>query len=125
MIAALPMPWRAVDDILGSVDQWNVARQADGKSPIEIGIAVTEGRVVFGAVGGDSRLEYAVVGHPVNLSAKIEKLNKEEGTRALCTIEAYQAALAQGYRTVATVEQLTQRTVPGVSGALDLVVLAR
>ncbi len=115
----------AVDDILGSVEQWNAARQAEGKPKIEIGIAVTAGRVVFGAVGGDSRLEYAVVGHPVNLAAKLEKLNKEEGTRALCTFEAYQAALAQGYRTVATVEQLSQRSVPGVSEPMDLVALAR
>lgn len=115
----------AVDDILGSVDQWNAARRADGKAEIKIGLAVTTGRVVFGAVGDESRLEYAVVGHPVNLSAKLEKLNKDEGTRALCTIEAYEEALAQGYRTVSAVDQLTQRTVPGVSGPVDLVVLAR
>lgn len=115
----------AVDDILGSVDQWNADRRADGKPEIEVGIAVTAGRVVFGAVGGESRLEYAVVGHPVNLAAKVEKLNKDEGTRALCTFEAYQAALAQGYRTVSTVEQLSGRRVAGVSEPMDLVVLAR
>ncbi len=115
----------AVDDILGSMDQWNAARRVEGKSAIQIGMAVTVGRVVFGAVGGGSRLEYAVVGHAVNLSAKIEKLNKDEGTRVLCTFEAYQAALAQGYRPVAAVDQLTQRTVPGVSGPIDLVALAR
>jgi adenylate cyclase len=115
----------AVDDILVSVDQWNAARRAEGRRSIEIGVALTAGRVVFGAVGGGSRLEYAVVGHPVNLAAKIEKLNKDEGSRALCTVEAYQAAVSQGYRTAAPPDQLTRRDVPGVSGPLDLVVLAR
>jgi adenylate cyclase len=81
--------------------------------------------VVFGAVGGEARLEYAVVGHPVNLGAKIEKVNKREGTRALCTAAAYQTALAQGYRRARTPDRLGACPVDGVPEPVDLVVLAR
>jgi adenylate cyclase len=37
--------------------------------------------VIFGAVGDDTRLEYAVIGEPVNLAAKLDKHNKKSGTR--------------------------------------------
>lgn len=115
----------AVEHILKSVDDWNAVRGSEGRAAIKVGLAVTAGRVVFGAVGDDSRLEYAVVGHPVNLAAKLEKLNKDEGTRALCTDDAYQTALSQGYRTAAAADKLPQRIVQGVSDPIDLVILAR
>jgi adenylate cyclase len=116
---------RAVEDILANVARWNAERTADGRSPIHIGLAVTAGRVVFGAVGGESRLEIAVVGHPVNLAAKIEKLNKTLSTRALCTIDTYRAALAQGWRPGREVEELGSHEVPGVPEPVEVVCLAR
>jgi adenylate cyclase len=116
---------RAVDGILERVERWNFERAGRGQPEIAIGMAVTTGQVVFGAVGGEARLEYAVVGHPVNLGAKIEKVNKRERTRALCTAAAYQTALAQGYRPATTPERLGAYSVDGVPEPVDLVVLAR
>ena len=116
---------RAVDGILANMARWNSERAASGQVPVEIGMAVTAGRIVFGAVGGESRLEYAVVGHPVNLAAKLEKLNKSLSTRALCTAEAYQAALAQGYRPAHGPQPLGEHQVDGIADPVDLVCLAR
>jgi len=107
------------------IDAWNRERAAAGESEIRIGVAIAAGKIVFGAVGGEARLEYAVVGHPVNFAAKLEKHNKVEGTRALCTAEAYDLALAQGYAADPAHARLRARTIAGIGEPVDLVVLAR
>jgi class 3 adenylate cyclase len=54
----------------------NAQRAAEGRSTIESGIALNTGEVTagsLGASGGDlPRIEYAVVGDPVNLAQRIE-----------------------------------------------------
>jgi len=115
---------RAVEGIISRSERWNLERRGRGEPPIAIGVAVTVGRVVCGAVGGEARLEYAVVGQPVNLAAKLEKQTKVEGVRALCTAEAYARAGAQGYRPPAPLDHRPHRLVAGVPEPIDLVVLA-
>jgi adenylate cyclase len=48
---------------------------------------VATGSVMFGTIGDESRLEYTVIGEPVNLAAKLEKHMKVERVRA-CTAGA-------------------------------------
>lgn len=115
---------RAVDGILGLADAWNTERVAAGQPPVEVRAAVTAGRVVAGAVGGEARLEFAVVGHPVNLAAKLEKHAKVEGARALCTRDAFEVALVQGYVASGSPEPRAARVVAGLAEPVDLVVLA-
>ena len=67
--------------------------------PLTINFSVAHGQVVFGAVGDDTRLEYTVIGGPVNLSAKLEKHNKETGTAALTTTACVAIAKDQGFAT--------------------------
>ena len=88
---------RAVDHILAAADEWNAGRTAAGKPALGIGVAVASGRIIFGAVGDTTRLEYTVIGEAVNLAAKLEKHNKTEGVRAMTTVAAFELARAQGY----------------------------
>lgn len=88
-----------------------------------VGAAVTTGRIIFGAVGGDTRLDYTVIGEAVNLSAKLEKHTKKEEVRALCTEMAYQEAIAQNYQPPTERQKLTNRAVEGVTEPLDLMVI--
>ncbi len=113
----------AADGIVAMLDEWNRERRRVGLAPVDIGIAVTFGPVVAGAVGGEDRLEFAVVGHAVNLAAKLEKHNKVEGSRALCTKDAYEAALAQGYAPQTGHRHAPARHVDGVAEPIDLVIL--
>ena len=89
-----------------------------------MGAAVATGRIIFGAVGDESRMEYTVIGDAVNLSAKLEKHTKSEGVRALCTEDAFDMAIRQGYQPPENREQRKARRIEGVDSAVDIVILA-
>jgi adenylate cyclase len=89
-----------------------------------VGAAIATGPVMFGAIGDESRLEYTVIGDPVNLAAKLEKHTKVERVRALCPIDCWRLALAQGYAPRSSPEPRPRSRVDGVDAPLDLVVLA-
>lgn len=115
---------KAVDDIMESVAAWGVELPQEGKPPLKVGAAVATGRIIFGAVGDETRLEYTVIGDAVNLSAKLEKHTKSEGVRALCTAETFEIAARQGYRSPLNSTQRISRQIEGVDRPIDIVILA-
>lgn len=116
---------RAADGAIAAADTWAAERLASGELPVRIGVAVASGRIIFGAVGSESRLEYTCIGDPVNLSAKLEKHNSATGTRALVDAETYALALQQGYTPMLTHDRQNAAQVAGVDAPLDVVVLSR
>ena len=70
---------RAMIELCTVADGWNAERAAAGEVPLDIRFSVATGAVVVGAVGDGTRLEYTVLGAPVNLAAKLEKHTKVEG----------------------------------------------
>lgn len=69
----------SVHAALGIVDRLarlNILLQADGIPPLQIGIGIHTGEVIAGLIGPDERVEYGVVGEPVNLASRIEALTK-------------------------------------------------
>ena len=115
---------RAMDAVIETARQWREERTAAGGLAPEVNGSVATGRILFGAVGDETRLEYTVIGDAVNLSAKLEKANKDHRVRALADSATYELALSQGYRPPAEKQRLPERRVDGVNHPLDLVVLA-
>jgi adenylate cyclase len=115
---------RTLEALLTSTAAWAGERRARGLAAPAVGAAVSTGPVMFGTIGDDSRLDYTVIGEPVNLAAKLEKHTKVEGMRALCTADAYQLALDQGYEPAAAHRPLARREVAGVAEPVDLIALA-
>lgn len=124
---------RALDDLIETAAAWTAEKASGPAVPsgpdgtplqLEVHAAAATGRVIFGAVGDEARLEYTVIGGAVNLAAKLEKHNKQEAVRALTTREAYRTALAQGYRPPQEKEVRPARRIDGLAEPLDLVVMA-
>ena len=114
----------AVDEIMESATDWNAEHRQANKPTLKLGAAVATGRIIFGAVGDESRMEYTVIGDAVNLSAKLEKHTKSEGVRALCTQIAFDIAIRQGFQPPQDRKQRKARRVEGVENAVDIVILA-
>ncbi len=112
---------RTVESIQAALRSWIPPDAA--MPPIDIGMAVACGEVLFGTVGADDRLEYTVIGDPVNLAAKLEKHNKQERSQALTHAEALRLAVSQGYAPRHPPERRDARQVDGVAAPVDLVVI--
>lgn len=112
-----------VDDIVGSVKQWQLQRSQKQEVVLDVGMGLAIGEVLFGMIGDENRLEYTVIGETVNVAAKLEKHNKAEQVRALATLAVLEQAKQQGYQSTEK-EIRYKRTVAGIDEKLDLVVLA-
>ena len=103
--------------------EWARERSAAGLPAPGVGIGVAVGTVTCGAIGDAGRLEYAVIGNPVNLAAKLQNHTKAERVRALTTPDALARATAQGYTGRRAGEVRHGRVCAGLAEPIDLVVI--
>jgi adenylate cyclase len=70
---------------------------AEGKPPLEIGIGLNSGAASVGNMGSSLRYGYTALGDAVNLSSRLEGLNKEYGTHIIVSESTYTAAKDAGF----------------------------
>jgi len=114
----------ALEEALRVARDWQGERAAAGRPSPSVNGAVATGRILFGAVGDETRLEYTVIGDAVNLSAKLEKANKDLGTQGVCDATSYELALSQGYRPPEEWPRHAGLAIAGAARPMDVVVLA-
>jgi adenylate cyclase len=74
---------RAAVQMRSRLEAWNAVRLAAGKVALRHGIGIHTGTVIAGNIGSSARLSYALVGDAVNLTSRIQALNKDFGTQIL------------------------------------------
>ncbi len=113
----------AIEAVLEAGSEWTTERRRRGREAPEIAAAGAAGPVMFGTVGTADRLEYTVIGEPVNLAAKLEKYCKVERVRAIIPLATLELACEQGYEHHRRWQIRRRRPVTGVEEPLDLAVL--
>jgi adenylate cyclase len=67
----------------GALETLNRRWEADGRGPLAMGIAVHTGEAFAGTLGAPRKKKYAVLGDTVNLTSRMEGLNRDLGTGIL------------------------------------------
>ncbi|AKS36784.1 adenylate/guanylate cyclase domain-containing protein [Mycolicibacterium goodii] len=58
---------------------------------LRIGIGINSGKVIAGTIGGGGKLEFTLIGDPVNVAARVEQLTKITGDEILLTRDCVEA----------------------------------
>ncbi|MCH2108767.1 MAG: adenylate/guanylate cyclase domain-containing protein [Polyangiaceae bacterium] len=101
----------AAKKALRELERWS-AEHAE-HPPLEIGISLHIGQVMYGNIGGRSRLDFTVIGSAVNEAARVESLCKELGS-LLATGRFAEAVSGEGLRS------LGKRELRGVKDAVEI-----
>lgn len=101
---------------------WRRDREARGAAPLDIGVSIAAGEIVYGAVGHGDRLEFTVIGDAVNLAAKLEKHAKVERARIVAAKEVLDRARSQGFAGNA-VRLSLMAGVEGAAAPVDLAIM--
>lgn len=110
----------AIEAVLETGRRWSDERAAHDLAGPAVAASVTTGTVMFGTVGDAERLEYTVLGEPVNLAAKLEKHNKVERSAGVVMAQTFDSALRQGFRPRLRWDLRPACAVEGVGRAIDL-----
>lgn len=114
---------RCGEKLLEALAGWCMSREAKNLPAPGVGIGVDAGTVTCGVIGDEGRLEYAIIGDPVNRAAKLQNQTKVEGVLGLASLACRDRAIEQGYVPEGPQPVLADRAVAGVSGPVSLVVL--
>ncbi len=100
--AIRPNPWQCDDAVhaalamRASIRAYNAELAREGLPPIAIGIGIDHGPGLAGLLGSDARREYAFIGRPVNLAARLQTLTRTHRVDILVS-EALRAKLDPGF----------------------------
>ena len=108
----------ALRAMMADVAAWNAVRARAGEPPVEARFGLHYGPVVLGDIGA-TQLEFAVIGHSVNVASRLEALTRELGVTAVMSDEMRSAVLAAGGEAAGFACREGQR-IRGVEGAVTV-----
>jgi adenylate cyclase len=91
LLAVFGTPKRLENHADAALDAARAILDALGEDePLEVGIGINSGRVVAGNLGAAGRLEYGVIGDPVNVAARVQAHTRETGDALLIAADTYE-----------------------------------
>ncbi len=90
----------AAEEVLARVEALNIERRHAGQRATSLDISLHLGRVLYGNVGSDTRLDFTVIGPAVNEASRIEALCEPLGQALLMSQAFAEAATASHDRLV-------------------------
>ncbi|MCB9742166.1 MAG: adenylate/guanylate cyclase domain-containing protein [Alphaproteobacteria bacterium] len=114
--AACEAALRAARDTLSRLDDYNAAGGEGG--PLQLGLALHLGDVVFGNMGAPDRMDFTVIGEAVNLASRVERLCKQLQRDVLMT-----GAVADSLGEDAALEAMGRHSLPGLAEPADVYAL--
>ncbi len=106
---------RAAIRMRDALASFNRSQMAEHLPEIHVGFGVATGPVVAGNLGSERKIEYTVIGDPVNLAARLQELSRDIGQPILVA-----DATAQRARNVARLEPIGHRTIRGRVEPVDV-----
>jgi class 3 adenylate cyclase len=76
-------------EMLNVLKEQNPEQIAKGNPEIKIGIGINTGKVIWGTIGSETRMESAVIGDTVNLASRMQNLSKVYKTQILISDSTY------------------------------------
>jgi len=77
---------RCALDMQDRLEQLQVKWEANGKTPLSVGIGLNTGEVIVGNIGAEGKkMDYTVIGDHVNLGARVEGLTRRYDAGILMT----------------------------------------
>ena len=93
----------------------NERNAATGRAPLNYGIGVHVGDVMYGNIGSSTRLDFTVIGPAVNMASRLEALTKQLGRPVLLS-----RAFAELVETQFELEHVGRHEVRGFSDPIEL-----
>jgi class 3 adenylate cyclase len=80
---------RASLDVMRVIDAMDARWRAQGRKPISIGMGVNSGKIVAGDTGYKDRREFAIVGNPAEIAARLEAASEELNAAIVASEKTY------------------------------------
>lgn len=106
---------RAVTEARQAMIELNERNAGSGRAPLNYGIGIHVGDVMYGNIGSHSRLDFTVIGPAVNMASRLETLTKQLGRKVLLS-----KAFADLVKGEFELEHLGEHPVRGFSDPIEL-----
>jgi adenylate cyclase len=106
---------RAVSEARQAMAALNEGNSVTGRAPLNYGIGVHVGDVMYGNIGSRARLDFTVIGPAVNMASRLETLTKQLG-RTVILSRAFADAVAGEFE----LERIGEHPVRGFSEPVEL-----